>query len=109
MILPFGVAQAPTEVPSWHALGAIAVIGVLGTGVGLLLYLSMLEKYGSSRASLVVYLLPPTALVYGAVFLDEPLRLTAIVGLALILAGVALGSGLVRPARRRDPVPATTP
>ena len=109
VILPFGVAQAPTEVPSWHALGAIAVIGVLGTGVGLLLYLSMLEKYGSSRASLVVYLLPPTALVYGAVFLDEPLRLTAIVGLALILAGVALGSGLVRPARRRDPVPATTP
>jgi drug/metabolite transporter (DMT)-like permease len=109
VILPFGVAQAPAELPSWHALAAIAVIGVLGTGVGLLLYLNMLEKYGSSRASLVVYLLPPTALVYGAVFLDEPLRLTAIVGLVLILAGVALGSGLVRPARRSEPVPAPTP
>jgi drug/metabolite transporter (DMT)-like permease len=109
VILPFGIAQAPAELPSWHALVAIAVIGVLGTGVGLLLYLNMLEKYGSSRASLVVYLLPPTALVYGAVFLDEPLRLTAIVGLVLILAGVALGSGLVRPARRSEPVPAPTP
>src|SRR5918999_1577206 len=86
VILPFGIAQAPSELPSWHALGAIAVIGVLGTGVGLLLYLNMLEKYGSSRASLVVYPLPPTALVYGAVFLDERLRLTAIVGLVLILA-----------------------
>ncbi|MDQ3940280.1 MAG: DMT family transporter [Actinomycetota bacterium] len=109
VIVPFGIAQAPSEVPSWQALGAIAVIGVLGTGVGLLLYLNMLEKYGSSRASLVVYLLPPTALFYGAVFLDEPLRVTAIVGLALILAGVALGSGVVRPARRRQPVPAPTP
>jgi drug/metabolite transporter (DMT)-like permease len=109
VILPFGIAQAPSELPSWHALGAIGVIGVLGTGVGLLLYLNMLEKYGSSRASLVVYLLPPTALFYGAVFLDEPLRVTAIVGLVLILAGVALGSGLVRPARRRQPVPAPTP
>jgi drug/metabolite transporter (DMT)-like permease len=109
VILPFGVAQAPSELPSWQALGAIAVIGVLGTGVGLLLYLNMLEKYGSSRASLVVYLLPPTALVYGAVFLDEPIRVTAIVGLVLILAGVALGSGVVRPMRRRQPVPAPTP
>jgi drug/metabolite transporter (DMT)-like permease len=109
VILPFGIAQGPSEVPSWQALGAIAVIGVLGTGVGLLLYLNMLEKYGSSRASLVVYLLPPTALFYGAVFLDEPLRLTAIVGLVLILAGVALGSGVVRPMRRRQPVPAPSP
>jgi hypothetical protein len=41
--------------------------------------------------------------------LDEPLQLTAIVGLALILGGVALGSGLVRPFRRREPVPAPTP
>jgi drug/metabolite transporter (DMT)-like permease len=109
VILPFGIAQGPSELPSWQALGAIAVIGVLGTGVGLLLYLNMLEKYGSSRASLVVYLLPPTALFYGAVFLDEPLRLTAIVGLVLILAGVALGSGVVRPMRRRQPVPAPSP
>jgi drug/metabolite transporter (DMT)-like permease len=109
VILPFGIAQGPSELPSWQALGAVAVLGVLGTGVGLLLYLNMLEKYGSARASLVVYLLPLTALVYGAVFLDEPIRLTAIAGLALILAGVALGSGVVRPMRRREPVPATTP
>lgn len=108
-ILPFGIAQAPQELPSSKALAAVTVLGVLGTGVGLLLYLNMLEKYGSSRASLVVYLLPPTALFYGAVFLDEPIRLTAIVGLALILAGVALGSGVVRPIRRRQPVPAPSP
>jgi drug/metabolite transporter (DMT)-like permease len=69
----------------------------------------MVEHYGSSRASLVVYLLPVTALFYGAVFLDEAIRVTAIAGLALILAGVALGSGAVKPARRRQPVPAPTP
>ncbi len=109
VILPFGIAQSPDGVPGWEALAAVAMLGLVGTGVGLLLYLNLLERHGSSRGSLVVYLLPPTALLYGALFLDEPLRLTAILGLALILAGVALGSGLVRPARRRDPVPATTP
>jgi drug/metabolite transporter (DMT)-like permease len=73
------------------------------------MYLRLLEDHGSSRASLVVYLLPLIALFYGSAFLDEPLQLTAIIGLALILGGVALGSGLVRPFRRREPVPAPTP
>ena len=109
VILPFGVSQAPTELPGWEVLVAVAVLGVVGTGLGLIMYLNLLEHHGSSRASLVVYLLPPTALVYGAVFLDEPIRLTAIVGLALILGGVAIGSGVVRPLRRPQPVPAPTP
>jgi drug/metabolite transporter (DMT)-like permease len=34
------------------------------------------------------------ALAYGAVLLDEKVTLAAIVGLVLILAGVALASGL---------------
>src|SRR5688572_10478368 len=104
VILPFGIAQGPTELPSGQAVAAVGMLGLLGTAVGLLMYLNMLEKFGSSRASLVVYLLPLIALFYGSVFLDEPLRLTAIGGLALILAGVALGSGVVRPMRRRQPL-----
>jgi drug/metabolite transporter (DMT)-like permease len=108
-ILPFGLAQRPETLPSWESVGAAAALGLLGTGVGLLLYLYLLEHHGAARGSLVVYLLPPAALVYGAVFLDEPIRLTALAGLALILAGVALGSGVVRPMRRREPVPAPSP
>jgi drug/metabolite transporter (DMT)-like permease len=109
VILPFGVAQGPSELPGWEAVAAVAALGLVGTAVGLLLYLGLLENHGSAKGSLVVYLLPPTALFYGAVFLDEPIRLTAIVGLALILAGVAIASGLLRPVRRRQPVPAPTP
>ena len=109
VILPFGVAQRPQSFPGWEAIAATAALGLLGTAIGLLIYLFLLEHHGAARGSLVVYLLPPTALVYGAVFLDEPIRLTALVGLALILAGVALGSGLVRPMRRREAVPAPSP
>jgi drug/metabolite transporter (DMT)-like permease len=108
-ILPFGLAQAPNELPGWESVVAVAVLGLLGTAVGLLLFLSLIERHGTSRASIVIYLLPPVALFYGAVFLDEPLRITALAGLALILAGVALGSGLVRPMRRRAAVPAPSP
>jgi drug/metabolite transporter (DMT)-like permease len=109
VILPFGIAQGPGSIPSWEAIVSVAVLGLLGTALGLIMYLRLLEGYGSSKGSLVVYLVPVLALFYGAVFLDEPLQITALVGLALILAGVAIASGLVRPVRRQQPVPAPTP
>jgi drug/metabolite transporter (DMT)-like permease len=106
LLLPFALFQLPSAVPSWEALGSVAVLGILGTAVALLFFYRMLNSYGATRASLVTYLLPPTALVYGALILDEAVTLNAVLGLALILAGVALGSGLVRFARR-EAVPAT--
>jgi drug/metabolite transporter (DMT)-like permease len=109
VILPFGIAQGPGSIPSWEATVSVAALGLLGTALGLMMYLRLLADYGSSKGSLVVYLLPVVALFYGSVFLDEPLRVTALVGLALILAGVAIASGLVRPLRRGQPVPAPTP
>ena len=48
---------------------------------------------------LVTYLVPSLALVYGAVFLDESMTVVALAGLALVLAGVALGTGTVRRTR----------
>jgi drug/metabolite transporter (DMT)-like permease len=106
ILLPFAAVQLPDETPSWEALASVAVLGIFGTAIALLFFYRMLSSYGATRASLVTYLLPPTALVYGALILDEPITLNAILGLALILAGVALGSGLLR-VPRREPLPAT--
>jgi drug/metabolite transporter (DMT)-like permease len=53
----------------------------------------MLRLFGSRKLSLVTYLIPAFALVYGKVFLDEPITAAALGGLVLILIGVALGSG----------------
>lgn len=99
LILPFGLAQLPGHVPGWRTLGSVAALGVLGTSVAYLVHYRLVTRYGSSRSSLVTYLIPAFALLYGSVFLDEPLTLGALLGLALILGGVGLGSGLVR--RRR--------
>jgi drug/metabolite transporter (DMT)-like permease len=63
----------------------------------------MLRLFGAAKVSLVTYLMPVTALIYGATILDEPLRATMLGGLMLILAGVALGSGAWRPLRRQQP------
>jgi drug/metabolite transporter (DMT)-like permease len=105
-LLPFGLAQLPDSMPGWKAIGSVLALGVAGTAVGQLIYYRMIETDGSARTSLVTYLLPVTALFYGAGLLGEPITIEEIVGLVLILAGVALGSGLVRAARRREPAPA---
>ena len=94
--LPFSLLQLPHHAPGWKSLGSAAALGVLGTGAAQLVLFRMLRLHGAARTSLVTYLLPPTALFYGAVFLREPVTAAEAGGLALILLGVALGSGLLR-------------
>jgi drug/metabolite transporter (DMT)-like permease len=86
-------------VPGWKPVVSLLALSLLGTAFGQLILFRMLRLHGPSRVSLVTYLMPPFALFYGALILDEPLSGSALGGLALILGGVALGSGAVR-ARR---------
>jgi drug/metabolite transporter (DMT)-like permease len=97
---PLGIAQAPGHLPSWGVIASILALALGGTVAGQLIYFRMIYQYGSARASLVVYLLPVTALFYGAFLLGETITVSALVGLALILTGTALGSGVLRMPRR---------
>ena len=96
LVAPFGLAQAPSEAPSAGVVAAVLALGALGSGVAYLLYFAIIASAGASRAILVTYLVPAFALVYGAVFLDERVTTSALVGLALILAGTALATGVRR-------------
>ncbi len=107
-LLPFAVAQPPDGFPSLEVAGSLLVLSWAGLVVGLLLYYHLIAEYGTLRASLVVYLVPLTAVLYGAVLLDEELSASALFGLGLILGGVALGSGVAQQ-RRRRPAPAAAP
>jgi drug/metabolite transporter (DMT)-like permease len=100
-VAPAGIVQAPSFVPSWKTFAAIAVLGVIGTALAYLLFFAIIASAGSGYASLVTYLVPPIALAYGAVFLDEHFGGTAFLALAIILAGVALGTGGWRVVLRR--------
>ena len=93
VLLPFAIADPPVEAPGATAAAGLFALIIFPTVLGQLLLFRMLRLFGSRRVSLVTYLLPGFAIVYGAVLLDEPITAAAMGGLALILAGVALASG----------------
>jgi len=100
LMAPFGLAQLPATPPPAETIFAVAALGTLCTGIAYVLYFVLIASAGASRAILVTYLVPAFALVYGTVFLDEPVTLAALIGLGLVLGGTALATGLGR-ARRR--------
>lgn len=102
VMLPFALARLPDHV-SWKPLASVVVLGVVATGLAQLLVNRLIALHGSARTMLVNYLLPGFALVYGVTLLDEPLTAPELGGLALILVGVTLASGFLRPGRRATP------
>ena len=96
VLLPLALASLPSQTPGWKSVGSGVVLGIAGTAFAQMLAYRTIRLYGSSRAVLANYMLPAFALLYGAVFLHEPLTLQKLGGLVLILGGVGLGSGVLR-------------
>jgi drug/metabolite transporter (DMT)-like permease len=100
VLLPLALFQLPDHAPGWKPVASLLTLAVGGTAIAQLILFRMLRLFGAARVSLVTYLMPVTALVYGATILGEPLRPSMLGGLGLILGGVALGSGVWWPIRR---------
>jgi drug/metabolite transporter (DMT)-like permease len=96
LALPLGIAQAPHHAPGWKTIGSVVALAVPLTAIAFLLFYAVIAGAGAAYASLVTYLVPPIALAYGAIFLDERFGASAFAALALIFAGVILGTGGVR-------------
>lgn len=99
--LPPGLFQLPDHATGWKVTASVLTLGIAGTGLAYILYYGLLAGAGASRAILITYLVPLFAVVYGAVLLGEPVTAATVGGLALVLTGVALGTGAVRLARLR--------
>jgi drug/metabolite transporter (DMT)-like permease len=103
-LLPLALFDLPDHTPGWKPVASLAALTLAGTVLAQLILFRAIRLYGSARTSLVTYLMPPVALVYGAVLLDEPVTAASIGGLVLIMLGVGLGTGAVLFARRRAAV-----
>jgi drug/metabolite transporter (DMT)-like permease len=105
-VAPFGLAHLPQSTPGWKEWGSVLTLGIVGTGLAYMLLFALIRSAGPSRTSLVTYLIPGIAVVYGAVLLNEPLRTISLGGLVLILAGTALAARGRASSRASVPAPA---
>jgi drug/metabolite transporter (DMT)-like permease len=85
------------QAPAPGALAAVAALALLGTVGAYLLYYRLLLRVGPTRTSLTTYLLSAFAVVYGALFLHEAITVRLLIGFALIVLGVVVVNGHIRP------------
>jgi drug/metabolite transporter (DMT)-like permease len=87
VLLPAAIVLAPVHAPSPVALTSVAVLGLLCTALGLLLYFYLISAAGAARASVVAYINPAIAALFGVALLHEPFGINSAVGLLMILLG----------------------
>ena len=92
-LFPAAIGGWPHAMPSGAALISLAVLGVVCTVVGLVIFFQLIGEAGASRASIITYVNPVVAVIVGVLALHEHVGAMSLVGLMLILGGSWLAAG----------------
>jgi drug/metabolite transporter (DMT)-like permease len=87
LVLPLGLWQL--QASTWSAESALAMVplGVLGTGLAIVLMTTLAGRVGAPRASIAIYFLPLVAVILGVAVLGETVAPIALVGVVFVLVG----------------------
>ncbi|WP_299437170.1 DMT family transporter [uncultured Rhodospira sp.] len=100
----WGITEAPGMLgsgpPEAGPLAALVLLGATNTALAYVVYYWLVRHEGATFAALHNYLVPAFGVVLGALVLGEVMAPTSLIGLAVILAGVAIVRGVgLGPAR----------
>ncbi|TDT63293.1 DMT family transporter [Fonticella tunisiensis] len=91
VLLPFIIYRSALTITNLKNLLLIAVLGIVHTGLAYLLYFSGIKELEVQRAAILSYIDPIAAIIFGTIFLAEPLNLYQIIGGFLILGSTFIG------------------
>jgi drug/metabolite transporter (DMT)-like permease len=96
VLAPWAWFAWPAVAPSATAWGLAALLGAACTGLAYLLYFRLIARVGPAKAISVTFLIPLFAVAWGWLVLAESVTPVMMGAGAVILAGTALATGLVR-------------
>jgi drug/metabolite transporter (DMT)-like permease len=95
------LASFPADAPGAGPIAAIAALGAGGTGIAFVIFYTLIADVGPAKASIVAYIAPVFAVIYGVAFRDEAFTLATLAGMALILGGSWIAGQGALPGRAR--------
>jgi drug/metabolite transporter (DMT)-like permease len=99
MSLPVAAATPPAAVPGGDTIAAMLALGIGGTGIAFAIFYTLIAQLGPAKATLVAYIAPGFAVIYGVVLRGEELTVATVAGLLLIVGGSWLAGRRPRPAQ----------
>ena len=90
--LPVALPGIAKSTFAWSAIGAIAILGIVGTGVAFVVFGTLLERTGITRAMIPTYFTPIVGLTLGAIFNNENIALLSVVGMCIVIVSAWMTS-----------------
>ncbi len=82
-------------VPGWQTGASILALALFSTALAYIIYFRLLSTAGATNLLLVTFLIPVSAIVLGALFLNEQLELKHFFGMVLIGMGLVMIDGRI--------------
>jgi drug/metabolite transporter (DMT)-like permease len=92
-LVPLTPFALPHSGPDLTVILAVLAIALLSTALAYLLFFGLIERVGPTKTLTVTFLAPVFGIIWGVIFLSEPLTLSTLVGFAIILTGTAFVTG----------------
>jgi drug/metabolite transporter (DMT)-like permease len=89
---PLAALQWPHSLPRPATIGSVAVLAVVCTAIGFLLFFALVAEIGPVRATVFTYINPAVAAVLGVIVLHESFTVWMAVGFVLVIAGSTLAT-----------------
>ena len=100
--LPVGIASLSRSHITASAIGALFVLGFIGTGFAFAIFSVLLTRAGPVRGMIGIFFTPIGGLVLGITVRHDPFHWVAVLGMAVVIAGAVL-TARPEPTRRTAP------
>ena len=89
-LMHFFLEGGEPVVHTWIAVFSFLYLGVVGTAIAFVLYFWLLKSTSAVLMSLITFVTPPIALLWGWAVLDEQITWRLILGMLIIFSGIAV-------------------